>query len=80
MELLDFDALLSRLKAGDITFILDHSDEMNNEQLTSFKPFDNCIIYPPIGYLTTEASELKKRIYVDNIKNFLNGNPTNKVT
>jgi hypothetical protein len=31
MELFDFDALVSRIKKGDITFMLDHSDEMTKE-------------------------------------------------
>jgi len=79
MELLDFNALVGRLKKNDITFMLDHSDEMTKEQLVALKPFDNCIIYPPIAYLTVEASKLKKRIYIDNIKNFIAGKPTNKV-
>lgn len=79
MELLDFNALVGRLKKGDITFMLDHSDEMTKEQLGALASFDNCIIYPPIAYLTVEASKLKKRIYIDNLKNFLVGKPTNKV-
>lgn len=79
MELLDFRALVGRLKKGDITFMLDHSDEMTKEQLDALKPFDNCVIYPPIAYLTVEASKLKKRIYIDNLKNSLAGKPTNKV-
>lgn len=79
MELLDFNALVGRLKKGDITFMLDHSDEMTKEQLEALTPFDNCIIYPPIAYLTVEASKLKKRTYIDNLKNFLAGKPTNKV-
>ncbi len=79
MELFDFKALVSRIKKGDITFMLDHSDEMTKDQLQALKPFDNCIIYPPIAYLTVEASKLKKRIYIDNLKDFLSGKPTNKV-
>ena len=79
MELIDFTALISRLKKGDITFMLDHSDEMTKEQLVALRPFDNCVVYPPIAYLTAEASKLKECIYIDNIKNFLTGKPTNKV-
>lgn len=80
MELVEFDALVDRLGKGSFTFILDHSDEMTKEQLEALKPLsDNCIIYPPIGYITTEASELKYRIYIDNIKNYLEDKPTNKV-
>ena len=79
MELIDFKALVTRLKQNDMEFILDHSDEMTEEQLKELKELHSCKIYPAIAYLTREASQLKKRIYVDNIKNFLNGAPTNKV-
>lgn len=79
MELIDFGALISRLKQGDMSFILDHSDEMTEEQLAKLKPFNNCVIYPPIAYTTREATELKKGIFVGNLKNFLKGTPTNKV-
>ena len=79
MELLDFQALTNRLAIGDITFVLDHSDEMKAEQLETLRKFSNCIIYPAIGYLTAEAGNLKRKIYIDNLKNFLDGKPTNKV-
>ncbi len=79
MELIDFDALVARLKKNGIVFMLDHSDEMTEDQLKQLKPLPTCRIYPAIGYMTREASQLKKRIYIDNIKNFLNEKPTNKV-
>ena len=79
MELIDFDALVARLKQNDMVFMLDNSDEMTEEQLKELKPLPNCKVYPAIAYLTREASKLKKRIYVDNVKNFLNNKPSNKV-
>jgi phosphoglycerate dehydrogenase-like enzyme len=79
MELVDFDALLARLKKEDIVFMLDHSDEMTEDQLQALKPLNHTIVYPAIAYLTHEASELKKQIYIDNVKGFLEGKPTNKV-
>jgi len=79
MELLDLDALEDRLKKGDITFILDHSDEMTKEDLKRFSQYDNCIIYPPIGYISKEAGIAKQEIFVSNIENFTKGNPTNSV-
>ncbi len=80
MELVNFNALLERLKKNDIAFLLDHSDEMEAEQLKALQSLDNVIVYPPIGYLTREARELKQRIYVDNLKNYLQGRFTNKVS
>lgn len=79
MELIDFNALLERLKKNDIAFMLDHSDEMTEEQLKALQSLDNAIVYPAIAYLTREAGQLKKRIYIDNIKNYLAAKPTNKV-
>ncbi|MEK7059306.1 MAG: 2-hydroxyacid dehydrogenase [Patescibacteria group bacterium] len=79
MELFDFGALLTRLQKDDMVLMLDHSDEMTEEQLKTLQPLKHVIVYPAIGYITSEASALKKRIYVDNLKNFLAGQPTNKV-
>lgn len=79
MELVDFAALVKRLKKKDMIFMLDHSDEMTQEQLKTLQPMGNCIVYPAIAYLSREAGELKKRIYIDNLKNYLDGKPTNKV-
>ncbi len=79
MELIDFKALVTRLKQNDMVFMLDHSDEMTEEQLKELKLIPRCKIYPAIGYTTREAGQLKKRIYVDNLKNYLDGKPSNKV-
>jgi D-3-phosphoglycerate dehydrogenase len=79
MELFDFVALVERLQQNDMVFMLDHSDEMTEEQLATIRPLENAVVYPAIAYLTNEASALKKQIYVDNIKGFLQGKPSNKV-
>lgn len=79
MELIDIDALEKRLKNNDITFILDHSDEMSEADLKKLSKYKNCIIYPPIAYVSKEAAENKKRIFLSNIENFLKGKPTNVV-
>lgn len=79
MELIDIDGLAKRLKDKDITFILDHSDEMTAEDLSKFSRYPNCIIYPPIAYVSKEATENKKRIFIENIEAFLKGKPINVV-
>ena len=79
MELFDIPALEKRLKRGDITFILDHSDELSAENAKLLSNYSNCIMYPPIGYTTRESTEAKKEIFVSNLENFLKGEPTNKV-
>jgi len=78
-EVFDFDALKQRLEKNDITFILDHSDELAPEQAKQLSKYKNCIMYPPIGYITREATEAKLKMFVDNIENFLKGTLTNKV-
>lgn len=79
MELIDLAALAKRLKNKDLSFVLDHSDEMTKEQLKMIKHYKNCIIYPPLGYTTQEATAMKKGIFVANLENFLNDKPTNRV-
>lgn len=78
-EVFDLDALADRLAKNDITFILDHSDELTPKQAKILTKYDNCILYPPIGYITKEATQLKLGMFVDNLENFLKGKPTNKV-
>jgi len=79
MELVDIDALAQRLKKGDIIFILDHSDEMSEKDLKILSKYKNCIIYPPIAYISKEAAENKRRIFIENIEAFLKGKPQNTV-
>ncbi len=79
MELVDMDALAERLAVGDITFISDHFDEMHNDSVVKLSTFKNCVIYPPMAYITNEARIAKQKTFVENIENFLNGVPTNRV-
>jgi len=79
MEIVDIAALEKRLQDGDLVFIFDHSDEMSEESLRNLSKFSNCIIYPPIAYVTKEARVQKQEIFVSNIGSFLKGSPTNQV-
>ncbi len=79
MELVDINALAKRLEKRDIIFILDHSDELTAEQAKLLSSYKNCIIYPPVAYTTKEATEAKRKMFIDNLANFLSGKPTNKV-
>ena len=79
MELVDIDALEKRLAQGDIIFILDHSDEMGKEDLTKLKKHENCIIYPPIAYVSEEARITKQEMFLGNMESFLKGSPVNVV-
>lgn len=79
MELVDIGALEKRLRKNDMTFILDHSDEMAAEDLKKLSAHENCIIYPPIAYVSGEARTAKQEIFVGNMENFLKGAAANKV-
>ena len=79
MELVDLSVLEKRLKKDDMTFIFDHPDEMDKKNVEKLAKYKNCIIYPPIGFVSNEAAALKKEIFVSNITNFLKGRPSNRV-
>ena len=78
METIDLDALEKRLQKNDMTFILDHSDEMMQEDVNLLQKYSNCIIYPPIG-ISKEARINKQKVFVENMGSFLKGTPINVV-
>lgn len=78
-ELVDLDALEKRLSKGDIIYILDHSDELTEDHAKILAKYKNCIMYPPIGYVTLEATKAKLKMFVDNLENYLKGKTTNRV-
>lgn len=78
-ELVDFGALEKRLANSDMTYIMDHSDELTPEQANNLPKYKNCVMYPPIGYTTKEATLKKQDIFVTNIEKYIEGAPTNKV-
>jgi D-3-phosphoglycerate dehydrogenase len=79
MELINFDALVKRLNKNDMTFIFDHSDEVEPKQLNILKNFSNCIVHLPIGFTTEEAMATKQESFAKNIESFLRGSPKNVV-
>lgn len=79
MEQINIPALEKRLAKGDITFILDHPDEMSPEDVKKLAKLPNCIIYPPIGFVSSEARVNKQKTFVQNLENFLFGKPKNVV-
>ena len=78
-EITDLDALERRLKQGDITFISDHADELDPKVAKRLSKYENCILYPPIGYISDEARIAKQEIFLGNVEAFLKGKPTNIV-
>lgn len=78
-EITDLDALEQRLKKGDITFISDHADELDPKDVKELSKYKNCILYPPIGYISNEARIAKQEIFIGNMEGFLKGKPENVV-
>jgi glycerate dehydrogenase len=79
IEVIDLDELEKRLKLDDITFILDHSDELSPEQAARLARYRNCVMYPSIACITQEARQTKLGLLIENVENYLNGKPSNMV-
>lgn len=78
-EITDLDALEDRLKKGDITFISDHADELDPKVAKKLSKYQNCILYPSIGYISDEARIAKQEIFIGNMEAFLKGRPQDVV-
>lgn len=78
-EITDLDALEEKLKKGDITFISDHSDELDPKVAKRLSKNSNFVLYPPIGYISDEARIAKQEIFIGNMEAFLKGKPQNVV-
>ena len=78
-EVIETNALASRLAKKDITFVSDHADEMSEETISALKPYSNCLLLPAIAFITAEARINKQEIFIGNIKAALEGKPQNKV-
>lgn len=72
-------ALADRLAKNDITFISDHGDEMEPEDLQTLKAFSGTVLYPAIAYISDEARIAKQEIFIGNMRCFLEGIVTNRV-
>lgn len=78
-EITDFDSLEERLKKKDITFISDHAEDLNPQFAKKLSKYENCILYPSLGYISDEARIAKQEIFIGNMESFLNGKPQNVV-
>lgn len=78
-EVVDTEAISSRLAKKDIVYISDHGDEMSKEDVEKLKQHDNCLLLPAIGFITAEARINKQEIFIANMKSTLEGSPQNNV-
>lgn len=77
--LIDQEAMMEKAGKGDITFIFDHSDDIDPALAKRFLATKNCIVYPPTAFRTEEANTARWETLVSNIENFIAGKPQNVV-
>lgn len=77
--LIDQDAMAEKASSGDITFIFDHSDDIDAVLAKRFLTTKNCIVYPPAAFRTVEANTARWETFVSNIERFVSGTPQNVV-
>lgn len=78
-SLIDQEAMMEKAGKGDITFIFDHSDDIEASLAKRFLGTKNCIVYPPTAFRTEEANTARWETFVSNIENFVNGKIQNLV-
>ena len=77
--LIDQEVMMKRADKGDITFIFDHSDDIDAKLAKRFLSTKNCIVYPPTAFRTVEANFARWDTFAGNIEKFLAGTPQNVV-
>lgn len=77
--LIDQEAMMEKAGKGDITFIFDHSDDIEASLAKKFLGIKNCIVYPPTAFRTEEANTARQETFIGNIENFVKGKPQNVV-
>lgn len=78
-DLIDSDAIMEKAGKGDLTFIFDHSDDIETSLAKRFLNTKNCIVYPPTAFRTGEANTSRWETFVSNIEQFAKNNPQNVV-
>lgn len=73
IEVIDLDGLEQRLRLADMTFILDHSDELSPDQAKRLAQYRNCVMYPAIACVTQQAKQAKLAIFIKDIEHYLDG-------
>ncbi len=78
-QLVDQEAIMEKAKSGDITFIFDHSDDLDSALAKRFLDTPNCIVYPPTAFRTVEATVARWEIFTSNVEMFDKDTPQNVV-
>lgn len=78
-KLIDQEAMMQRASTGEITFIFDHSDDIDPALAKRFLSTKGCMVYPPVAFITEEANTTRWETFVFNIEQFSKGKPQNKI-
>lgn len=78
-DLIDQEAMMEKTGKGEITFIFDHSDDIDASLAKRFLEIKNCVVYPPVAFRTKEADTARWETFVSNTENFVGSKPQNVV-
>jgi glycerate dehydrogenase len=78
-KLIDQQAMMKSAASGNLTFIFDHSDDIDASLAKKFLQTKNCVVYPPIAFRTEEANTARLETFASNIEGFIKGRPQNVV-
>lgn len=78
-KLLNNEAVLKRTDKGEITFIFDHSDDVDLALAKRYLKSKGAVVYPPVAFRTEEANTNRFETFAANIENFVKGKPQNVV-
>lgn len=73
IEVIDLNGLENRLKLADMTFILDHSDELTPDETNRLARYRHCVMYPPVACVTQEATQAKIAMFFECVECYLDG-------
>jgi phosphoglycerate dehydrogenase-like enzyme len=63
----EWSGLVALLSSGRASVILDHADDLSTEECKTLASYSNCMLYPAIGYKTSEATRLKQEMLVEKL-------------
>ncbi|MBI4359249.1 MAG: hypothetical protein HY577_01575 [Candidatus Nealsonbacteria bacterium] len=78
-RLVDQEAIIERANQNEMTFVFDHSDDIDTGLAKRFLETKNVIVYPPVAFRTKEADATKWETFASNIEGFSRGNLQNVV-
>lgn len=78
-KLINQEIMLKKADKGEISFIFDHSDDIDLSLAKKFLKTKNCIVYPPVAFRTDEANTARWETLVSNVEKFVGNSPQNVV-